>query len=66
MARLYFGHHKPFILFGDFWRDMLESFEKNMYIRGEEMKVYRIADTPEKVLDELRKLDGGIGDQAVY
>jgi len=66
LARLYFGHHKPFILFGDFWRDMLESFEKNMYIRGEEMKVYRIADTPEKVLDELRKLDGGIGDQAVY
>ena len=66
LARLYFGHHKPFILFGDFWRDMLESFEKNMYIRGEEMKVYRIADTPEKVLEELRKLDGEIDDQVVY
>jgi hypothetical protein len=66
LARLYFGHHKPFILFGDFWREMLEAFEKNMYIRGEEMKVYRIADTPEKVLAELRKLDGEIDDQVVY
>ena len=66
LARLYFGHHKPFILYGEFWRDMLEAFEKNMYIRGEEMKVYRIADTPEKVLEELRKLDGEIDDQAVY
>ena len=66
LARLYFGHHKPFILFGNFWRDMLDAFEKNMYIRGEELKVYRIADTPEKVLAELQKLDGEIGDQVVY
>ena len=66
LARLYFGHHKPFILFGEFWRDMLAAFEKNMYIRGEELKVYRIADTPEKVLEELQKLDGEIGEQVVY
>ncbi|MEX1068444.1 MAG: LOG family protein [Patescibacteria group bacterium] len=66
LARLYFGHHKPFILYGDFWREMLEAFEKNMYIRGEELKVYRIADSPEKVLIELRKLDREIGDQVVY
>ena len=66
LARLYFGHHKPFILYGDFWREMLAAFEKNMYIRGEEMKVYRIASTPEKVLEELLKLDGEIDDQVVY
>lgn len=66
LARLYFGHHKPFILFGNFWREMLDAFEKNMYIRGEELKVYRIADNPDKVLEELQKLDGEIGDQVVY
>jgi len=48
------------------WREMLDAFEKNMYIRGEELKVYRIADTPEKVLEELRKLDPcfGLADEA--
>ncbi len=66
LARLYFGHHKPFILFGDFWRDLLAAFERNMYIRGEELRVYRIANTPEGVLEQLRKLDGEIGEQAVY
>jgi predicted Rossmann-fold nucleotide-binding protein len=66
LARLYFGHHKPFILFGDFWREVLAAFEKNMYIRGEELKVYRIAATPENVLKELQNLDGEIGDQVVY
>lgn len=58
LARLYFGHHKPFILFGSFWHEILEAIAKNMYIRGEEIKVYRIVDTPEEVLEEIKKLEG--------
>ena len=57
LARLYFGHHKPFILFGDFWNNLLSAFEKNMYIRGEELKVYQIAKTPEQVLAEIKNLE---------
>jgi len=57
LARLYFGHHKPFILYGSFWHEIMESFGENMYIRGEELKVYRIVDTPEEVLEEIRKLE---------
>jgi len=56
-ARLYFGHHKPFILYGEFWHEIMEALAKNMYIRGEELKVYRIVDTPEEVLTELQKMD---------
>ena len=57
LARLYFGHHKPFILFGSFWHEILEAIAKNMYIRGEELEVYRIVDTPEEVLEEIKKLE---------
>jgi len=57
LARLYFGHHKPFILFGSFWHEIMESFAENMYIRGEELRVYRIVDAPEEVLGEIKKLD---------
>ena len=57
LARLYFGHHKHFILFGDFWNNLLSAFEKNMYIRGEELKVYQIAKTPEQVLAEIKNLE---------
>ena len=56
-ARLYFGHHKPFILYGEFWHEIMDALAKNMYIRGEELKVYRIVDTPEEVLEELQKMD---------
>lgn len=58
VARLYFGHHKPFILFGSFWHEIMEAIAKSMYIRGEELKVYRIVDTPEEVLEDLKRLEG--------
>lgn len=64
LARLYFGHHKPFILFGSFWHEILEAVAKNMYIRGEELKVYRIVNTPEEVLEEIKKLEAG-GDRSL-
>ncbi|MDP2734895.1 MAG: LOG family protein [bacterium] len=56
-ARLYYGKHKPFILYGSFWHEIMEAIAKSMYIRGEELKVYRIVDTPGEVLEELIKLD---------
>lgn len=55
LARLYFGHHKPFILYGSFWHEIMEAIAKNMYIRGEELGVYRIVDSPREVLEEVRK-----------
>ncbi len=56
LARLYFGHHKPLILFGSFWHEVLEAIAKNMLIRPEEIRVYRIVTTPEEVLEEVRQL----------
>lgn len=61
LARLYFGHHKPLILFGEFWFDLIESFKKNMKIRPEEFEVYRIIVKPEElrgVLDEFDEIVG--------
>lgn len=51
LARLYFGHHKPFILFGDFWYEVMNVLMRNFFMRGPEERVYRIVRTPEEVLD---------------
>ncbi len=56
LARLYFGKHKPLLLFGSFWHEILEAFGKNMLIRPEEIRVYRIVTTPEEVLEQVKKL----------
>ncbi|HSW88489.1 MAG TPA: LOG family protein [Candidatus Saccharimonadales bacterium] len=54
VARLYFGHHKPLILYGDFWHSIMDNFKKNMFVREEEYKVFTIVNTPE---DAIRQLD---------
>lgn len=48
MGKLYYGHHKPFILFGSFWHEIIDAFKKNMNIDSEELNVFRIV---EKVND---------------
>lgn len=53
LARLYFGHHKPLILYGDFWMDIIAAFKKNMKIRSEEMRVFKYANTPHEVLQAI-------------
>lgn len=53
LARLYFGHHKPLILCGKFWHEIIDVFKNNMMIRPEELKVFKFANSPEEVLSAI-------------
>lgn len=53
LAKLYFGHHKPLILYGEFWGDIMNTFKENMLITNEEREVYKIVDSPEGVLEAI-------------
>ena len=58
MARLYYGFHKSFILYGDFWKEIIEILKKNLFIREEDEKVFQIASQPDQVpqlIDSLEK-----------
>ncbi len=59
LAYLYFGHHKPLILYGGFWYPIVEELVKNMRIgsRPGALRVYKIATTPEQVLEYLKEFD---------
>lgn len=50
LARLYFGHHKPLILYGTFWEEVIATFIQNMRMRPEELKVYRVVNSSQEVL----------------
>lgn len=53
LARIYFGHHKPLILYGDFWQEIMDVLKKNMMHRPEESKVYKIVNSPKGVLEAI-------------
>lgn len=54
LAKLYYGHHKPLILYGKFWKSIIDAFINNMRIRPEDLKVYKIVTTPEEALTEIQ------------
>lgn len=57
MAHIYYGKHKPFVLVGDFWHELLEVICRHMYIGEEEQKVYEIVGTAEEVIPALQRLE---------
>jgi len=57
LARLYFGYHKPLILYGGFWENIIKSFVDNMRIRSDELMVYRIVRTPQEAFEAINSLE---------
>ena len=57
LARIYYGHHKPVIMYGKFWKEIIDAIEKNMYIRPIEKKVYKIVSSPHEAIQALKDFD---------
>lgn len=64
LAKLYYGHHKPFILVGSFWKPIVKAIAENLNIDKKEMSVFKIVDSIDEVLpaiqafeEEMQKLD---------
>ncbi len=55
-SRIHEGHHKPIILFGDFWHDIVVAFEKYMLMRDGEADLLKIVTTPQAVLEYVDSL----------
>lgn len=60
LARLYFGHHKPLILYGKFWEKIIESFKQNMKLRPDDLKVFKIVESPEAVIEAINTFEAEI------
>ncbi len=53
LAKLYYGHHKPLILYGKFWNEIIKSFVDNMRVRPEDLKVFKVVENPQEALDAI-------------
>lgn len=57
LARLYFGHHKPLILYGNFWKRIMRALRKGLLLRSEELRIYKIVNSPRAVLKAIREFE---------
>ena len=60
LAKMYYGHHKPFILFGRFWAEIIDVFRKTMNIDKNELSVFEIVEKPDEVLAAIRKFENRV------
>lgn len=54
LAHLYYGNHKPLILYGSFWHEFMDVVHKNFMIGYKEAQVYRIVENLEEFKIALR------------
>lgn len=57
LAKLYFGKHKPVILFGEFWRDVINAMQKGLSLDDNELGVLNYATTKEEVLELIQTFE---------
>jgi uncharacterized protein (TIGR00730 family) len=55
LAKIYYGHHKPFILYGHFWEEIIDCLKKNMNIDAQECSVFEIVDKQENILPTIKR-----------
>lgn len=54
LAHLYYGNHKPLILYGAFWEDLMRVVNDHFFIGETEKNVYAIAKNEEELIKALQ------------
>ena len=57
LAKLYYGHHKPFILFGEFWAEIIDVLKNNLNIDRKELSVFEIVSRVEDILPTMGQFE---------
>jgi hypothetical protein len=57
LANIYYGHHKPFLLYGAYWWEIIDSLTKHMNLDAQELDVLKIVESKEEVLSAITSFE---------
>ncbi len=57
LAHLYYGKHKPLILYGEFWHEVLDVICKHFFIEEKEMEVFEIVTNQQELEAAVKKFE---------
>lgn len=63
MAHLYYGNHKPIILYGGFWHEVMKVINENFFIGEKEQQIYRIVTNEEELVAALDAFELELSDR---
>jgi uncharacterized protein (TIGR00725 family) len=61
LAHLYYGNHKPLILYGEFWHDVLKVIVDHFFIGEKEQRVYKVVKNEEELIAALNAFEVELG-----
>ena len=53
LAHLYYGNHKPLILYGGFWKKFMETVNDNFFIGEKENEIYKVVENEQELIEAL-------------
>jgi uncharacterized protein (TIGR00725 family) len=65
LAHLYYGNHKPLVLYGAFWYDVMRVIEDHFFIGETERKVYKIARNEKELIAILDEFEAELRDRCL-
>lgn len=57
IAHLYYGNHKPLILYGEFWHEVINVIGKHFFVGEKEAQVYKIVKDEEEMIQALGEFE---------
>ncbi|MBT4124552.1 MAG: hypothetical protein HN981_04080 [Candidatus Pacebacteria bacterium] len=63
LGHLYYGNHKPMILYGDFWHEVMRVIGENFFIGEKEHLVYKIARDEEELIRALNEFESDLANR---
>jgi uncharacterized protein (TIGR00730 family) len=63
LAHLYYGNHKPLILYGQFWEELMRVVNDNFFIGEKEVSVYKIVKNEDELILALNQFERELSDR---
>lgn len=57
LAHLYYGNHKPLVLYGEFWKPVMRVINDHFFIGEKELSVYKIAKDEAELIEHLAEFE---------
>lgn len=63
MAHLYYGNHKPIILYGEFWHELMKVINDHFFIGEKEKSIYKIVRDEKEMIDAFDQFEAELADR---
>lgn len=57
LAHLYYGNHKPIILYGEFWHKVMDVINENFFIGEKEKTIYKIVKDEKELIQAFEEFE---------